>query len=538
MPLPLPASFLDGDGVFQLTASTAIDAPAGLAAVAQWLQDALRPATGLPLPITEGRAEQAIVLRIRPELAAEAYRLVSGPAGTTIEGGDSAGVFYGCQVLLQLLPPAIYRRSPVGPALWAVPAVTITDAPRFGWRGAMLDVARHFMPKHDVLRFVDLLAMHRLNTLHLHLSDDQGWRVEIRRHPALTEVGAWRRESQLGATPDAPGDGRPHGGFYTQDDIREIVAYAAQRHITVVPEIDLPGHTQAAIAAYPQLGVTGNALQTWTRWGINTNVLNTEDTTVAFFCEVMDEVMDLFPSPYIGIGGDECPKEQWHTDARTQELMRLRGLRDENELQSWFISRIGEHVAARGRRVFGWDDILEGDAPSGAVVASWRGMTGAVTAARRGFDVVSCPDDQVYLDYRQSEDPREPIPFAVPLTLRDAYAFDPVPEELTPDQAARVLGGQANIWTEHMDAPRIVDYYAFPRLCAIAEALWSPKERSYEDFLPRLEAHLRRLDAIGVEYRPHQGPLPWQTRPGVDGKPATRDEWATFIEDLVAGIKT
>lgn len=267
-------------------------------------------------------------------------------------------------------------------------------------------------------------------------------------------------------------------------------------------------------------------------------MLNTEDTTVAFFCEVMDEVMDLFPSPYIGIGGDECPKEQWHTDARTQELMRLRGLRDENELQSWFISRIGEHVAARGRRVFGWDDILEGDAPSGAVVASWRGMTGAVTAARRGFDVVSCPDDQVYLDYRQSEDPREPIPFAVPLTLRDAYAFDPVPEELTPDQAARVLGGQANIWTEHMDAPRIVDYYAFPRLCAIAEALWSPKERSYEDFLPRLEAHLRRLDAIGVEYRPHQGPLPWQTRPGVDGKPATRDEWATFIEDLVAGIKT
>ncbi|MFC8297352.1 beta-N-acetylhexosaminidase [Micromonospora orduensis] len=538
MPLPLPASFLDGDGVFQLTASTAIDAPAGLAPVAQWLQDALRPATGFPLPIIEDRAEQAIVLRIRPELAAEAYRLVAGPTGTTIEGGDSAGVFYGCQVLLQLLPPAIYRRSPVGPAPWAVPAVTITDAPRFGWRGAMLDVARHFMPKHDVLRFVDLLAMHRLNTLHLHLSDDQGWRVEIRRHPALTDVGAWRSESQLGAVPDAPGDGRPHGGFYTQDDVREIVAYAAQRHITVVPEIDLPGHTQAAIAAYPQLGVTGNALQTWTRWGINTNVLNTEDSTVAFFCEVMDEVMDLFPSPYIGIGGDECPKEQWHTDARTQELMRLRGLRDENELQSWFISRIGEHVAARGRRVFGWDDILEGDAPSGSVVASWRGMTGAVTAARRGFDVVSCPDDQVYLDYRQSEDPREPIPFAVPLTLRDAYAFDPVPEELTPDQAARVLGGQANIWTEHMDTPRIVDYYAFPRLCAIAEALWSPKERSYEEFLPRLEAHLRRLDAFGVEYRPHQGPLPWQTRPGVDGKPATRDEWATFIEDLVAGIKT
>jgi hexosaminidase len=544
MLLPRPESLVDGDGEFLLDRSTVIHAPAELSAAAQWLQSALRPATGLPLPVIHtpvGHADRPvhpIALRLRKDLEPEAYRLVAEPFGVSVEGGDDAGVFYGCQILLQLLPPDVYRKSPVHAVRWAVPTVTVTDAPRFGWRGAMLDVARHFMPKHDVLRFIDLLAMHRLNTLHLHLSDDQGWRIEIRRHPALTRTGAWRRESQLGAAPDAPGDGRPHGGFYTQDDIREIVAYAALRHITVVPEIDVPGHSQAAIAAYPHLGVSGLPLQTWTRWGVNPNVLNTEDSTIAFFRDVLDEVMDLFPSTFIGIGGDECPKEQWRTDPRTQELMRLRGLRDENQLQSWFISRLGDHVTARGRRVFGWDDILEGEVPAGAAVASWRGMTGAVTAARRGFDVVSCPDDQVYLDYRQSEDPDEPIPFSIPVTLRDAYAYDPVPDGLTPEQAARVLGGQANIWTENMDVPRTVDYYAFPRLCAIAEALWTDGERSYDEFTQRLDTHLLRLDAIGVEYRHHQGPQPWQTRPGIEGKPSTRDEWATFIDSLVSHIKS
>ena len=539
MLLPRPASILDGDGEFPLDQSTAIHTPDELAPTAQWLQAALRPATGLPLPITAPSTGRGVItLAPRDDLGSEAYRLVVTATAVTVEGGDRAGVFYGCQALLQLLPPAVHRRSPAAGVRWAVPAVTVHDAPRFGWRGVMLDVARHFMPKHDLLRFIDLLAMHRLNTLHLHLSDDQGWRIEIRRHPALTRAGAWRHESQRGVPHDAPGDGRPHGGFYTQDDIREIVAYAEQRHITVVPEIDVPGHSQAAIAAYPHLGVTGRPLRTWTRWGVNPNILNTEDATVAFFREVLDEVMDLFPSRFIGVGGDECPKEQWRTDPRTQELMRLRGLGDENALQAWFISQLGTHITARGRRVFGWDDILEGEVPAGAAVASWRGMTGAVTAARRGFDVVSCPDDQVYLDYRQSEDPDEPIPFSVPVTLRDAYAFDPVPPELTAAEAERVLGGQANIWTEHMDAPRTVDYYAFPRLCAVAEALWSTGERSFEEFRQRLGTHLLRLDAVGVEYRGDQGPRPWQTRPGIEGKPSTRDEWAAFIDGLVAHIKT
>ncbi|MFF1460258.1 beta-N-acetylhexosaminidase [Streptomyces sp. NPDC058330] len=541
MLLPRPDSVASGNGVFTLDTSTGITASGELAPTARWLQSVLRPATGLPLPMTGMAAPSpggsTLALDLDPDLPAEGYRLACGPGGVTITGGDTAGVFYGCQALRQLLPPQIYRAAEAAGVRWAVPYGNIEDAPRFRWRGAMLDVARHFMPKHGVLRFLDLLAMHRINTLHLHLTDDQGWRVEILRHPRLTEVGSWRRESQLGAAPDAPNDGRPHGGYYTQGDLREIVAYAAERHITVVPEIDVPGHSQAAIAAYPALGVRGELLETSPRWGVNTNILNAEESTLGFFLEVFDEVMDLFPGPFIGIGGDECPTDQWDADPRTRELIRERGLAGSRELQAWFLGRIGAHVAARGRRVFGWDEILEGDVPEGIVVASWRGMTGARTAARRGYDVVSCPDDQAYLDYRQSELESEPIPFAVPLTLADAYGFDPVPDGLTGDEADRILGGQANVWTEHMDSPRAVDYYVFPRLCAIAEVLWSRGERDFDDFLVRLRTHLARLDALGVEYRREDGPRPWQTRPGIPGKPATRADWAELIDGLVASIK-
>ncbi|MBC6446028.1 beta-N-acetylhexosaminidase [Actinokineospora xionganensis] len=534
--VPRPESVQRGDGEFPLDAATRIVAAEHLVPVAHWLQSALRPATGLALPLAQD-ADRAITLVRSDDLGSEAYRLDCTPSGITVAGGDPAGVFHGCQTLLQLLPPAVYRRAFVDDVQWAVPAVAIRDTPRFGWRGMMLDVARHFMPKHDLLRLIDLLAMHRLNTLHLHLTDDQGWRVEIRRYPKLTEVGSWRHESQLGADPDAGNDGRPHGGFYTQDDIREIVAYAASRFITVVPEIDVPGHTQAAIAAYPELGVSGEPREVSPRWGINVNVLNTEDTTVEFFRGVFDEIMDLFPSQYIGVGGDECPKEQWRVDERTQALIRERSLAGETELQAWFIHQIGVHISARGRRMYGWDDLLEGDLPADTVVASWRGMTGAVTAARKGYDVVSCPDDLVYLDYRQSELPDEPIPFSIPLTLADAYSFDPVPSDLGPDEAGRVLGGQANLWTENLDSPRTVDYFAFPRLCAIAEALWSNGERDFAEFEPRLEEHLHRLDALGVEYRRRTGPMPWQTRPGIPGKPSERAEWAAFIDGLVANIR-
>jgi hexosaminidase len=340
----------------------------------------------------------------------------------------------------------------------------------------------------------------------------------------------------VGAVRTAPGDGRPHGGFYTQDDVREIVAYAAERFITVVPEIESPGHVQAALAAYPELGVTGQPMDVWTRWGISPNVLNAEESTVDFFTGVLDEVLELFPSRYIGVGGDECPKDQWRADDRTRRRAAELGLAGADHLQTWFIGRLDDHLTAAGRRLFGWDEILEGDLGAGATVASWRGMTGAVAAARRGHDVVACPDDLVYLDYRQSESPDEPIPVAIPLTLRDVYAFDPVPAQLTPEQARHVLGGQANIWTEHADSPRAVDYLAFPRLCAVAEALWSAGERDFTEFEARLHHHLARLDALGVEYRHADGPLPWQKRPGVPGRPQTRQQRTVHIAQLVANI--
>ncbi|GAA2706542.1 beta-N-acetylhexosaminidase [Actinoplanes palleronii] len=530
---PRPLSLVTSDGELVLDHGTTVSASDQLGGVLAWLQQALRPATGLPLP-TAARA--TITLELAADLGPEAYRLDVTPERATIAGGDPAGVFYGCQALLQLLPPTVYRRAPVAGQRWAVPAVRVHDAPRFAWRGAMLDVARHFLPKHDVLRFIDLMALHRLNTLHWHLTDDQGWRLEITRYPRLTEVGAWRRESQVGAVRSARGDGRPHGGFYTQADVREIVAYAADRFITVVPEIESPGHVQAALAAYPELGVTGQPLDVWTRWGISPNILNVEESTVGFFTGVLDEVLALFPSRYIGVGGDECPKGQWRADPRTRARMAELGIAGEEQLQAWFIGRLDEHLTAAGRRLFGWDEILEGDLGPGATVASWRGMTGAVAAARRGHDVVACPDDLVYLDYRQSESPDEPIPVSIPLTLRDVYAFDPVPPQLSPEQARHILGGQANLWTEHADSPRTVDYLAFPRLCAVAEALWTSGDRDFAEFEPRLRHHLARLDALGVEYRHADGPLPWQTRPGVPGRPQTREQRTVHIAQLVANI--
>ncbi|GAB3475762.1 beta-N-acetylhexosaminidase [Nocardiopsis coralliicola] len=518
VPRPVHAATADGTGL-ALDAATRIDADAAAAGTEAWLRAELGAATGFPFP--PGRGEDArIRLSVDPAagLGGEGYRLIVDGEGAVVIGHDAAGVFYGAQTLRQLLPPGAYRRAPAGgTAEWTLPHADITDRPRFGWRGCHLDVARHFMPKQDVLRFIDLLALHKLNVLHFHLSDDQGWRVQIRRYPRLTEVASWRHGSQVGAGPDAADDGRPHGGFYTQDDIREIVAYAAARHITVVPEIDIPGHSQAAIAAYPELG-EGDPVEVGRTWGIIETVLNVSDTAVDFYKNVFDELIELFPSSYICVGGDECPKKQWQESPIAQARMDEQGLADADELQSWFIRQFDAHLAARGRRLLGWDEILQGGLAPGATVLSWRGTEGGIEAARAGHDVVMCPTRTSYLDYRQSDSPDEPVPVGTVLTLEDVYQAEPVPPELADEGAEHVLGAQVNIWREHLDSTRTVDFAAFPRLSAFAEVAWSPAERDLSEFLPRLRRHLERLDAIGVEYRPLDGPLPWQKRPGVPGR--------------------
>ncbi|GAA5768132.1 beta-hexosaminidase [Streptosporangium roseum] len=537
MLLPRPVHLTrDGTEPFTLTTDTVIAAPPELARVEGWLRGVLFPVTGLPLPPGEARPG-AIEFTLAAGLGHEAYRLIVRPGGVRVEAGDAAGAFYGAQTLRQLLPPAAFRSGAVGERDWLVAPVTVEDRPRFRWRGCLIDVARHFLPKPDLLRYIDLLAAHKLNVLHLHLTDDQGWRFEVKGYPKLTEVGAWRRESPLGSRRHGLFDGRPHGGFYTQDDLREIVSYAADRFVTVVPEIELPGHSQAAIAAYPELGNLDDPLEVATHWGVSPNVLNVEDATLAFYRDVLDQVMEIFPGEYVCVGGDECPKTQWRESPSARRRIRELGLRDEDELQSWFIRQFSDHLTARGRRLLGWDEIIEGGLPSGATVASWRGTYGAVVAARAGHDVITCPFTQLYLDFRQSDRPDEPVPIGSVISLRDVHAFEPVPPELTEAEAVRVLGAQANLWTEHIDSPRALDYMAFPRLSAFAEVVWSPAGGDFDDFRARLHDHERRLAALGVEYRKETGPEPWQTRPDVKGWPRERAETEAEVAAWTRGIR-
>ncbi|WP_328377209.1 beta-N-acetylhexosaminidase [Streptomyces sp. NBC_01020] len=562
IPAPLGAQETQDGGAFTLDAGTVIDAGPGTEGVARWLRQVLGDATGLPLgagPVSgphsdsssdsgpssdsgsgsgsgsdSGSAEGAgsaggtVRLRIAPVPGAgpEAYTLSVGSDGVRLDGGSAAGVFWGAQTLRQLLGPGAFRRAPLRPgAPWRIPACAIEDSPRFAWRGMMLDVARHFMPKDGVLRYLDLLAAHKLNVFHFHLTDDQGWRIEIKRYPRLTEVGAWRSRTKWGHRASPLWDEKPHGGYYTQDDIREIVAYAAERHITVVPEIDVPGHSQAAIAAYPELGNTDvidtAALTVWDTWGVNPNVLAPAESSLRFYEGVLEEVLALFPSTFIHLGGDECPKEQWKESAAAQAKIEELGLGDEDELQSWFILHFDRWLADRGRRLIGWDEILEGGLAPGAAVSSWRGYAGGIAAAEAGHDVVMCPEQQVYLNFREDGGEDEPMPIGYVRTLEDVYRFEPVPPQLSPEAAAHVLGTQANVWTEVTENQSRVDYQVFPRLAAFAEVAWSelpePAARDFADFGRRMAAHYARLDALGVQYRPPGGPLPSQRRPAPEG---------------------
>jgi hexosaminidase len=514
--IPRPNVVTPSGEMFLLGASSVItyddvgdcpDGP-GTGAVAMALQQRLRPATGLPFDVRRGDPPpaDAIHLSVDATLPKSAYRLVSTSTGVRVVGGSPTGVFHGTQTLLQLLPPDVFRRAKVHGVEWAVPGVEISDSPRFSWRGLLLDTSRHFFGKDSVLKLIDVLALHRMNVLHLHLTDDQGWRIEIHRYPRLTAVGSWRRRSAVGRHSEL-GDGEemaydesPHGGFFTQEDLREIVAYADARFITVVPEIDLPGHSQAAIAAYPELGNTDEPLEVWTRWGINPHVLNVEDSTITFYKHVLDEVLDIFPSTYIHIGGDECPKDEWRASEPAQAKMRALGLANEDELQSWVIRQLADHLSNRGRRLVGWDEILQGGLPPDATVMSWRGESGGIVAAEAGHDVILTPESHTYLYRHQSDDrSREPAGAPPVLDLATVYSYDPMPAGLSDQARRRVLGAQCQMWTEFVASPRQMEQKLFPRLSAFAESAWCSDRDPFGAFAARLEGHLDRLRALGLD---------------------------------------
>lgn len=538
--IPRPRAFEERGGAFVVDGGVTISATDAAADAVARLTERLW--SGARARVEFAGRDAQIWFDEDSALAAEAYVLEVGSDRIRVTASTSAGFSHAVASLLQLMGEGIWRDATALARVITIPACRIEDEPAFGWRGIMLDVARHFLPVREVLRIVDLLAMHKFNRLHFHLTDDQGWRIQISAYPRLTDVGAWRDRTQVGAADAvAPEIRRPHGGFYTHDDIREIVAYAEARGIVVVPEIDLPGHSQAAIAAYPELGIPGPdrqqpQVEVYPRWGVSRYPLNAEESTVSFFRTVLDEVLDLFPSEDIGLGGDEVPSGPWEADERSRELAAARGLSHPRELQFWFLDQLRQHIATRGRRMLAWDEVLEHDVTPDVTVLGWRGDAGIGEALRRGVPVVACPDTQLYFDYRQSDHPGEPIPVGVVVGLREVYAFEPVPAWATAEQAAFLRGAQANLWAEHLEDARARDYMLWPRACALAEVLWSGQGGDFDEFSDRLSQHVARLDERGVERRRDGGPLPWQERPGVSARIQDSSERQREIDALTSAI--
>lgn len=508
VPLPLSVQSMAGEFVLDSKVALAPDKTSRPAAL--WTKKYLEPALGWELPIGKGSRTIAFQKVSKDwTLGDEGYRLAVTPTGIKIQAKTDAGMFYGVQSLRQLLPANILRNG-TQTDKWVIPACTIEDSPRFGWRGSHLDVARHFMPKSFVLKFIDQLAFHKMNRFHWHLTDDQGWRIEIKKYPLLTMVGAWRKDSTIVYSPRSM-TGKPHGGFYTQDDIREVVAYAAARHITVVPEIEMPGHAQAAIAAYPELGNAKEPLEVWTNWGVTTHVFNVNDGTINFLKDVLTEVMALFPSQFIHVGGDECPKDEWKASPEAQARMKALGLKDEHELQSWFIRQFDAFLTEKGRRLIGWSEILEGGLAPGAALMVWLGDNGALEAVRSGHDVVMAQGTTYYDAYQSADRTREPHAIGGNTDLEKAYNYEPIRPGMTPEQAKHVLGVQCQLWSEYFPDPMKVEYMAFPRLSAMSEIGWTKQsQRNFADFEGRMKAaHYSRLDAMDINFRGRDKSYPY-----------------------------
>ena len=495
--IPYPSSVLIDSGAFTVGPGTVIAPGPGVSrSLGRYAADMVGAEIGSRPRIGAGRGVSLALAR-GSGTGAEGYRLTVTPAGITIAAAREAGLFYGLQTLRQLIA------SNPG---HAVPAVRIEDSPRFTYRGLHLDVGRHLFPVAFIKRYIDLMSRYKFNTFHWHLTDDQGWRLEINRYPRLTSVGAWRKETIVEKNFDPyRGDGTRYGGFYTQAEVREIVRYAAARHITIIPEIEMPGHSQAALAAYPSLACTSGPFEVSTVWGVDEDIYCPSERTFRFLENVLTEVMALFPSRYIHIGGDEAPKTRWKESRVAQAVIRREGLEDEHELQSWFIRRIEKFLLAHGRRLIGWDEILEGGLAPQATVMSWRGTDGGIAAARQGHDVIMTPGSHLYFDHAQGDPDLEPLSIGGNTPLPRVYEFEPVPAALSTTETKHILGAQANLWTEYLPTPDKVEYMVFPRLLALAEVVWSPQSlRSWPSFTARLPAQLRALDRLGVNYRvPH-----------------------------------
>lgn len=494
----MPLSVKPGDDVVQWEKTvTLVAGSAEETAVAELLKAHLEKKKLTVTISSQSTDEDVVKLEIMTEtdLHPEGYRLTVNQDGIVIQAGTAAGLFYGVQSFIQLAAD-----------VKQIPFVEIEDQPRFAYRGLHLDVGRHMFPVDFIKKYIDLMARFKFNRFHWHLTEDQGWRIEIKKYPKLQQLAAYRKETVVGhAGKSKTYDGERYGGYYTQEEIKEIVEYARKRHITIIPEIELPGHSQAALAAYPELGCTGGPYEVATTWGVFENVYCAgKEETFQFLQNVLDEVLELFPSEYIHIGGDECPKTSWKNCRQCQARIKKEKLKDEHELQSYFVQRIEKYLNNKGRQIIGWDEILEGGLAPNATVMSWRGEAGGIEAAKQQHKVIMTPGNWCYFDHYQDTVATEPLAIGGLTPVAEVYAYEPVPPQISPQEAAYILGAQANLWTEYIKAPAHAEYMAYPRACALAEVVWSDKNnRNYEGFRRRLTANRWLLDDLQVNYAKH-----------------------------------
>lgn len=502
--IPTPTHQIIKKGHFTLNNSVSLTYDSDFKVAAEFLKSFIE--NGSDIKLKTEKTARVISFTKDPTITNdEGYTLDISNTNISIKSNHAKGAFYAVQSLRQLLP-VLFENKGYKEKSITIKSLIIKDAPQFKYRGMHLDVGRHFFSVNFIKKYIDALALLKMNTFHWHLTEDQGWRIEIKKYPKLNKIAAYRNETLIGHYNDQPHqfDGKPYGGYYTQEEIKTVVAYAQKRSITIIPEIELPGHSQAAIAAYPELGCTGKQVNVATKWGVFEELYCPKETTFKFLENVLDEVMALFPSKYIHIGGDEAPKTQWENCDFCQDLIKKEGLKDEHGLQSYFIARMERYINSKGKQIIGWDEILEGGLAPNATVMSWRGVDGAVEAAKAHHDVILTPTSHTYFDYYQSDNEDEPLAIGGFLPLEKVYSFNPIPEGLTNEEAKYVLGAQGNLWTEYMPTEAQVEYMAFPRMLALSEVVWSQeKNKNYLDFVNRVENFNLRLDALHINYANH-----------------------------------